>query len=65
MNLFISRQFEAVSHNFPMFINGPSGYNDGVALFIQALPNDRSGVNLYIDGIGETNRPTDLYTHGF
>jgi hypothetical protein len=65
MNLFISRQSEAVATNFPMFINGPSGYDQGIELFMQALQNDRSGVSMYVDGIGESNNPTNLYSHGF
>lgn len=65
MNLFISRQFEAVSHNFPMFINGPSGENNNLALFMQALPNNRSGVDMFIDGIGATSDSINLYNHGF
>lgn len=65
MNLFINRQFESVSHNFPMFINGPSGDNSNVTLFMQAQPNDRSGISMYIDGIGASNNPIDLYTHGY
>lgn len=65
MNLFINRQFESVAHNLPMFINGPSGDNNSINLFMQAQPNDRSGVSMYIDGIGVTNNPTELYTHGF
>ena len=65
MNLFINRQFESVAHNLPMFINGPSGFNDNITLFMQALPNNRSGISMYIDGIGTFNKPVNLYNHGF
>ncbi len=65
MNLFINRRFESVAHNLPMFINGPSGENNNITLFMQAQPNDRSGMSLLIDGIGAVNNPMNLYSHGF
>lgn len=65
MNLFINRPFESRSHNFPMFIAGPSGYSDTMPLFMQGLPNTRSGVDMFIDGIGSTTQPITLYGHGF
>ena len=65
MNLFINRQFESVSHNLPMWIAGPSGENDAITMFMHAAPNDRSGVSMYIDGIGGLTKNQELYINGF
>lgn len=65
MPLYISRGSESISHNLPMFVNGPSGYNEEMTLFMQGLPNYRDNTTLYIFGVGNNTTNIRLYTNGF
>jgi hypothetical protein len=64
MNLFISRQFESLSHNLPMFIAGPSGISDDTTpLFIKGV-GDTENVTMFVKGVGKETQGLQLYSHG-
>lgn len=65
MNLFINRQYESVSHNLPLYIAGPSGYNETLTLFLEGQPNSRNNIPMYVQADAQDNTSNIiLYTHG-
>lgn len=61
--LFIQRVTEGLGSAIPFLMQGPSGINETLPIYINSLIE--SGTTLYIDGIGQNTNYIKTYIHGF